>query len=57
MVTGEDYEWDVEYDFSTFSWASGHHASQEEAIVSWHGANPGAHTVDMEGDYDDMFQE
>lgn len=39
-----DYEWDVEYDFSRFFWASTGHRSMEDAIRSWGGANPGGHT-------------
>lgn len=58
-VTGEDYEWDVDYDFSSFEWASGPHESGDEAMASWPGANPGGHTVYEEGGekYDQMFQD
>lgn len=58
-VTGEDYEWDVEYDFSSFEWASGPHQSEQEARVSWHGANPGMHIIKDSGGekYDAMFQD
>lgn len=39
--TGEDHEWDVEYDYSTFNFCSTGHATEEDAHASWHGANPG----------------
>lgn len=40
-----DDEWDVDYDFSKFWWASTGHATETAAMNSWHGANPGSHTV------------
>ena len=39
--TGEDYEWDVEYDHSSFMWASTGHATKEQANAAWTGSNPG----------------
>ena len=60
-VWGEDYEWDVHYDFSSFQWASGPHSSREEAQDAWHGANPGSHTTETDPSaakvYDQMFQD
>lgn len=43
----EDYdpEWDVEYDYSRFMFASTGHATEEQAIASWNGPNPGSHTI------------
>jgi len=38
---GEDHEWDVEYDFSTFRWVSTGWTTEEEAANAWLGANPG----------------
>jgi hypothetical protein len=43
--TGEDYEWDVEYDNDRFNWVSLGHATEEEANLSWDGANPGGGEV------------
>jgi hypothetical protein len=43
--TGEDHEWDVEYDYSRFNFASVGHPSEEAAHASWHGANPGGSTI------------
>lgn len=42
----EDYdpEWDVEYDYSSFSWLSRGHVSMDAARQSWNGANPGCST-------------
>lgn len=40
-----DPEWDVEYDTSTFEWASVGHATEEAAYAAWDGANPGGSTV------------
>lgn len=61
-VWGDDPEWDVDYNFDAFQWASGPHRSADEAINSWHGANPGAHThYDQPGAdtdrFDKMFRE
>ena len=44
---GEDYdrEWDVDYDFDTFWWASTGHHSAAAADASWRGANPGTGTT------------
>lgn len=36
-----DPEWDAEYDFDSFEWASTGHSTKEDAIRAWHGANPG----------------
>lgn len=57
-----DFEWDVEYDFTRFNWASGPHDTLEEAEASWKGANPGIWaphmTIDETSDKcDRMFQE
>lgn len=41
VVTGESVEWDVHY-HSTFNWVSLGHKSEEEADLSWDGANPGS---------------
>lgn len=38
--TGEDFEWDVEYE-SYFNWVSLGHSSKEKADKAWNGANPG----------------
>lgn len=49
--TGEDPEWDVEYDFGTFSWASTGHASEEAAYQAWRddgGSNTGGGEVQHE---------
>lgn len=46
--TGDDPEWDVEYDFNTFSWASSGHASQQAAYQAWRddgGSNTGGGEV------------
>lgn len=48
--TGDDYEWDVEYDHSTFNWCSTGHATKDEAEAAWRGANPGGSTVYFEPD-------
>lgn len=40
-----DHEWDVNYDFDTFHWASTGHPTKQSAINSWTGANPGSHDV------------
>lgn len=39
--TGPDAEWDVEYDFQSFWWASTGHQTEQAAIDAWHGSNPG----------------
>lgn len=36
-----DDEWDVEYDFDEFEWASTGHRDAESARRSWRGVNPG----------------
>lgn len=43
-IDDDDYddEWDVDYDFSAFYWASTGHPTPEAAEAAWHGANPGA---------------
>jgi hypothetical protein len=38
---GYDPEWDVEYDFSRFSWVSRGHDNNESPRRDWMGANPG----------------
>lgn len=43
--TGEDHEWDVEYDYDHFSWCSVGHATREQANDAWHGPNPGGGEV------------
>ena len=43
LWTGEDPEWDVEYDYDSFEWASIGHSSAEIAHSSWKGANPGGY--------------
>jgi hypothetical protein len=48
-ITGDDPEWDVEYDYSAFSWASGPYQTQDDAIRSWKGANPGFHNIALGG--------
>lgn len=40
-----DYEWDVEYDFTRFNFASTGHSTQEHAERAWHGSNPGGTTI------------
>ena len=44
-VYGDDPEWDVEYDYQRFEWASTGHRTERSAEDSWHGANPGMHTI------------
>lgn len=44
-VWGDDHEWDVDYDYSRFFWASTGHTGKQAAISAWHGANPGAHEI------------
>ena len=36
-----DYEWDVEYDHTSFWWASTGHSTPDKALESYPGANPG----------------
>lgn len=43
--TGEDHEWDVEYDHSKFNFASVGHESEEAAHAAWDGSNPGGATI------------
>ena len=43
LWTGDDPEWDVEYDYDSFEWASIGHSSEEIAHSSWKGANPGGY--------------
>jgi len=40
-----DHEWDVEYDYSEFMWASWGHQTEQAARDSWDGANPGGETL------------
>lgn len=40
-----DSEWDDEYDMGEFSFASSGHPSQQSAMNSWHGPNPGTGEV------------
>ena len=52
--TGDDPEWDVEYDYDQFEWVSTGHASEEDADDSWNGSNPGMSTiVEYDGNEDD----
>lgn len=37
-----DYEWDVEYLYDSFFWASTGHRSPVEAALAWRNANPGS---------------
>jgi hypothetical protein len=62
FVVGDDQEWDVDYDFSKFQWASGPHKTEQEARESWRGANPGGHLFISEPNketdcYDQMFKD
>lgn len=41
----ETHEWCREADESRFDWVSVGHPTQDAAIRSWHGANPGTHDV------------
>lgn len=45
--TDEDYdsEWDDDFDFERFEWASTGLASEQAAVDSWPGPNPGGWTV------------
>jgi hypothetical protein len=40
-----DFEWDVEYNYDAFQFASTGHATIEDAYRSWHGANPGGYSA------------
>lgn len=40
-----DYEWDVEYNYDTFTWVSAGHSTMEQARAAWKGANPGGANV------------
>jgi len=54
--TGDDYEWDIEYDRDTFNWCSIGHASQEDAHAAWEGANPGGgEVIDTPNDETDSY--
>jgi len=63
-VGEDDPEWDVEYDFESFDWASTSHPTEEAAWRSWPGANPGGYSCLTYGDdtkalcdkYDQMAQ-
>jgi hypothetical protein len=55
---GYDPEWDVEYDFTSFSWVTTGHKTFESVERAWQGANPGGGIVQdytPEGD-DDALQ-
>lgn len=43
----EDYdpEWDDDFDFDTFQWASTGHPSMDDASRAWRGPNPGTCSV------------
>lgn len=41
----EDPEWDVDYDYNRFDWASTGHPNEGAARASWDGANPGGGEV------------
>lgn len=45
-----DPEWDVNYDYDSFEWASTGHASKEDAYRAWKGANPGAFSVELDAE-------
>lgn len=42
--TGEDPEWDVEYNYGRFGWV-GEGATAQEAIDAYPGANPGGSSI------------
>ena len=42
---GDDTEWDVDYDYNKFGWASVGHPTEEDALAAWQGANPGGGTI------------
>lgn len=60
-----DPEWDVEYDWDHFNWASTGHTTEDRAHQSWDGANPGGaivvtwseETADECASYDRMAKE
>lgn len=61
---GFDPEWDVEYDFESFSTVITGRRSPDDALNAWNGANPGGSTVcEREGNekdcdrYDEMARE
>ena len=41
--TGEDPEWDVEYDWDSFEWVATGFPDELSAKDSWTGANPGGY--------------
>lgn len=54
--TGEDHEWDVEYDYDQFHWISLGHATKQNAKDAWDGANPGGgHVYDTPSEQTDRF--
>lgn len=61
--TGDDPEWDVEYDYGSFEWVSTGHASERAAHDSWRGSNPGGYDLvsydndpDLCAEYDEMAE-
>jgi hypothetical protein len=40
-----DSEWDDDFDYESFGWGSGPHASEKDATAAWNGANPGGHHI------------
>lgn len=42
---GYDPEWDDEFDYSAFMFARTGFATEQQAINSWNGANPGSHEI------------
>lgn len=46
--TGDDHEWDVEYDHGRFNWVSLGHATEKAADLSWDGTNPGGVVIHHE---------
>ncbi len=50
----EDYddEWDVEYNYDSFSWVSVGHLTEQGAVASWDGTNPGSSVVYAFGESD-----
>ena len=62
--TGDDPEWDVEYDYDSFEWVSTGHADERSAHNSWHGSNPGGYDLiaydnnpEWCDEYDEMAQD
>jgi hypothetical protein len=63
----EDFDplWDVGYDYTSFGWVSTGHATEEDAVQAWFGANPGANdlalfsegTADQIDEYEEMARE